>query len=121
MSLADQPNNVAASISMPQNRQKKASTEIFTDQHTHSIEPNSNYKNYNPLQLNSCFCRELRLSRNNCVSKVVDFSFVPSLPNSHSPFPPKNINFKGNYRTITEPKSQTLNKEYAREKKTALG
>jgi hypothetical protein len=111
MSLADQPGNFGVSPIPPQNRQKKSATEICGDQHAHSVGPNSNHKNYNIMNLHSCFCREVRISRNNCISKVVDYSFVPTARRSPvSPLPTKNFNFKDNARVITETKSYTLNK-----------
>lgn len=111
MSLADQPDPFNfGTASSPKNRLKKASTEI-NDPYNKSVGPNSKHTNHNLLNLSSCFCREVRLSRNGCVSKVVDFSFIP--PSQHkiqaAPLPQKGINFKGT-RTITEPKSYTLNK-----------
>ncbi len=112
MSLADQssPNFHGNTLPLPQNREKKATTEINGDQPSHSHGPNSN-QNYQQRPPHSCFCHEIRLSRNNCNSKVVDFCFVPNSPrrSAVSPLPAKHVNFK-NARTVTEPKSYTLNK-----------
>lgn len=58
----------------------------------------------------------MRIKKNSCISKVVEFSFIPTNNNIKkqffsSSFSNKNINFKSNNtRTITEGKSYTLNK-----------
>jgi hypothetical protein len=117
MSLAEHqpgPSHYASTPPLPQNREKKAATEINADLHAHSLGPNSkSHYQHPPLpypNLQACFCREVRLSRNTCTSKVVDFSFIPSTRKSPvSPLPTKNMSFK-NARTVTEPKSYTLNK-----------
>lgn len=89
------------------------------------MSPKDDHKNYNLSDLHSCFCREVRLSRNMCVSKVVEYSFVPLNMARRQFFSsnisPKNTSFKANPRTVTEAKSYTLNKESAyREKKSQI-
>lgn len=89
------------------NRAKKATTEL---------PPKDGHKGYNLLDLHACFCREVRLSRNACISKVVDYSFVPPSPARRQFFnpsvAPKIAGFKCNPRTA-EGKSYTLAKEPA--------
>ena len=89
------------------------------------MSPKDDHKASTLSDLHSCFCRAVRLSRNACVSRVVDYSFVPLYPARRQFFnpsiPPKNAGFKANPRTAAEAKSYTLNKESAyKEKKSQV-
>jgi hypothetical protein len=107
MSLADHQaaTNYCPSV-LPKNRPKKAATEIDDNSN------NMGLQTYNIANLHSCFCRQIRITRNDLVAKVVDFSFFPAIRKSPiSPFPPKNTNTKSQPKYVAETKSYTLKKE----------